>query len=86
LFFQSLTEATKDAPGVLVVGSLPGSGAEAGNQRKALARYSGGFWRRSTSVGGRVRSDTLVRRQTGFWTEKVSPAFDIKGFRHSLLS
>ena len=32
-FFQSLTEAAKAVPGVLVVGSLPESGAEVGNQR-----------------------------------------------------
>lgn len=32
-FFQSLTEAAKAADGVLVVGSLPESGAEVGNQR-----------------------------------------------------
>lgn len=32
-FLQSLTEAAKAAPGVLVVGSLPESGAEVGNQR-----------------------------------------------------
>src|SRR5260370_35462239 len=32
-FFQSLTEAAKVVPGVLVVGSLPESGAEVGNQR-----------------------------------------------------
>jgi hypothetical protein len=33
LFFESLTEAAKDVPGVLVVGSLPESCAEVGNQR-----------------------------------------------------
>jgi hypothetical protein len=32
-FFQSLTEAANAVPGVLVVGSLPESGAEVGNQR-----------------------------------------------------
>ncbi len=32
-FFQSLTEAAKAVPGVLVVGSLPESGAEVGDQR-----------------------------------------------------
>jgi hypothetical protein len=32
-FFQSLTEAAKQVPGVLVVGSLPESGAEVGNER-----------------------------------------------------
>ena len=32
-FFQSLTEAAKAVPGVLVVGSMPESGAEVGNQR-----------------------------------------------------
>jgi predicted AAA+ superfamily ATPase len=32
-FLQSLTEAAKAVPGVLVVGSLPESGAEVGNQR-----------------------------------------------------
>jgi predicted AAA+ superfamily ATPase len=32
-FLQSLTEAAKAAPGVLVVGSLPESGAEVGDQR-----------------------------------------------------
>lgn len=32
-FFQSLTEAAKAVPGVLVVGSLPESGAEVGHQR-----------------------------------------------------
>ena len=41
-FFQSLTEAAKAVPGLLV-GSLPESGAEIGNHRgrEALARYSG---------------------------------------------
>jgi predicted AAA+ superfamily ATPase len=32
-FLQSLTEAANAVPGVLVVGSLPESGAEVGNQR-----------------------------------------------------
>jgi predicted AAA+ superfamily ATPase len=32
-FLQSLTEAAKAVPGVLVIGSLPESGAEVGNQR-----------------------------------------------------
>jgi hypothetical protein len=36
-FFQSLTEAAKAVPGVLVVGSLPESGAEVGNARGRTA-------------------------------------------------
>ncbi len=39
-FFQSLTEAAKAVPGVLVVGSLPDSGAEVGDQR-GRARLAG---------------------------------------------
>jgi predicted AAA+ superfamily ATPase len=36
-FFQSLTEAAKAVPGVLVIGSLPESGAEVGNERGRTA-------------------------------------------------
>jgi predicted AAA+ superfamily ATPase len=36
-FFQSLTEAAKAVPGVLLVGSLPESGAEVGNERGRAA-------------------------------------------------
>jgi len=47
---QSLTEAAKDVPGVLVVGSLPESGAEVGNQRGREALLS------LEKVFGRVQS------------------------------
>jgi predicted AAA+ superfamily ATPase len=49
-FLQSLTEAAKAAPGVLVVGSLPESGAEVGNQRGREALLS------LEKVFGRVQS------------------------------
>jgi predicted AAA+ superfamily ATPase len=49
-FLQSLTEAAKAVPGVLVVGSLPESGAEVGNQRGREALLS------LEKVFGRVQS------------------------------
>jgi hypothetical protein len=49
-FFQSLTEAANAVPGVLVVGSLPESGAEVGNQRGREALLS------LEKVFGRVQS------------------------------
>jgi len=49
-FFQSLTEAAKAVPGVLVVGSLPESGAEVGNQRGREALLS------LEKVFGRIQS------------------------------
>ena len=52
-FIQSLTEAAKMAPGVLVVGSLPESDMEAGGQRGADAL------RRMEKVFGRVQSPWL---------------------------
>jgi hypothetical protein len=54
-FFQSLIEAAKDMRGVSVVARCQRGGAEVGNQRgrEALVRYSGGFWQRTTSGGGR---------------------------------
>lgn len=52
-FVQSLTEAAKMAPGVLVVGSLPESAAEAGGEKGAQAL------RRLTAVFGRVHSSWL---------------------------
>ena len=52
-FVQSLTEAAKMAPGVLVVGSLPESDAEAGGERGKEAL------RRLEKVFGRVQSPWL---------------------------
>ena len=52
-FVQSLTEAAKMAPGVLVVGSLPESAAEAGGEKGVQAL------RRLTAVFGRVHSSWL---------------------------
>ncbi len=49
-FFQSLTEAAKSVPGVLVVGSLPDSGAEVGDQRGRAALLA------LEKVFGRVQS------------------------------
>jgi predicted AAA+ superfamily ATPase len=49
-FLQSLTEAAKAVPGVLVIGSLPESGAEVGNQRGREALLS------LEKVFGRVQS------------------------------
>jgi predicted AAA+ superfamily ATPase len=49
-FFQSLTEAAMAVPGVLVVGSLPESGAEVGNQRGREALLS------LEKVFGRIQS------------------------------
>jgi hypothetical protein len=49
-FIQSLTEAAKQVPGVLVVGSLPESGAEVGNRRCRDALLS------LEKVFGRVQS------------------------------
>jgi hypothetical protein len=49
-FLQSLTEAAKAVPGVLVVGSLPESGAEVGNQRGREALLS------LEKVFGRIQS------------------------------
>jgi predicted AAA+ superfamily ATPase len=49
-FLQSLTEAANAVPGVLVVGSLPESGAEVGNQRGREALLS------LEKVFGRVQS------------------------------
>jgi predicted AAA+ superfamily ATPase len=49
-FFQSLTEAAKAVPGVLVVGSLPDSGAEVGDQRGRAALLA------LEKVFGRVQS------------------------------
>ena len=52
-FIQSLTEAAKMAPGVLVIGSLPESDMEAGGEKGALAL------RRLQTVFGRVHSPWL---------------------------
>lgn len=52
-FVQSLTEAAKMAPGVLVVGSLPESNAEAGGDKGVQAL------RRLQAVFGRVHSSWL---------------------------
>ena len=52
-FIQSLTEAAKMAPGVLVIGSLPESDAEAGGPKGALALQ------RLQGVFGRVHSPWL---------------------------
>lgn len=52
-FVQSLTEAAKMSPGVLVIGSLPESDVEAGGAKGALAL------RRLQSVFGRVHSPWL---------------------------
>ena len=52
-FVQSLTEAAKMAPGVLVVGSLPESDVEAGGEKGAQAL------RRLQAVFGRVHSSWL---------------------------
>jgi predicted AAA+ superfamily ATPase len=52
-FIQSLTEAAKMAPGVLIVGSLPESNAEAGGDRGVEAL------RRMEQVFGRVQSPWL---------------------------
>jgi predicted AAA+ superfamily ATPase len=52
-FIQSLTEAAKMVPGVLVVGSLPESDAEAGGDKGAQAL------RRLQAVFGRVHSSWL---------------------------
>jgi hypothetical protein len=52
-FIQSLTEAAKMAPGVLIVGSLPESDAEAGGERGRQAL------RRLEKVFGRVQSPWL---------------------------
>jgi predicted AAA+ superfamily ATPase len=49
-FFQSLTEAAKAVPGVLLVGSLPDSGAEVGDQRGRAALLA------LEKVFGRVQS------------------------------
>jgi predicted AAA+ superfamily ATPase len=49
-FFQSLTEAANAVPGVLVVGSLPESGAEVGDQRGREALLS------LEKVFGRIQS------------------------------
>ena len=52
-FIQSLTEAAKMSPGVLIVGSLPESDAEAGGERGRAAL------RRLEQVFGRVQSPWL---------------------------
>jgi hypothetical protein len=52
-FIQSLTEAAKMVPGILVVGSLPESDMEAGGERGAAAL------RRMEKVFGRVQSPWL---------------------------
>ncbi|HVU21971.1 MAG TPA: DUF499 domain-containing protein [Rhizomicrobium sp.] len=52
-FVQSLTEAAKMAPGILIVGSLPESDAEAGGERGKAAL------RRLEKVFGRVQSPWL---------------------------
>lgn len=52
-FVQSLTEAAKMSPGVLIVGSLPESDAEAGGERGRAAL------RRLEQVFGRVQSPWL---------------------------
>ena len=52
-FIQSLTEAAKMAPGVLIIGSLPESIAEAGGQKGQLALL------RLEKVFGRVQSGWL---------------------------
>ena len=52
-FIQSLTEAAKMAPGVLIVGSLPESDAEAGGERGEAALL------RLEKVFGRVQSPWL---------------------------
>jgi len=52
-FIQSLTEAAKMAPGILIVGSLPESNAEAGGDRGVEAL------RRMEQVFGRVQSPWL---------------------------
>jgi predicted AAA+ superfamily ATPase len=57
-FFQSLTEAAKAVPGVLVVGSLPESGAEVGDQRGRAALLA------LEKVFGRVQSAWTPARGT----------------------
>ena len=49
------------APGVLIVGSLPESDAEAGGQRgsQALRRTGEGLWPGSVAVAARIRERDL---------------------------
>jgi len=66
-FFQSLTEAAKAVSGVLVVGSLPESGAEVGNQRgrDALLALEKVFGRVQTAWAPAQGTETfeIIRRR-----------------------